>query len=200
MRGRRRLTGDSRIATLAAALGIMVGFTVAARDALAYTDIGDRVFVSPAEIPPIAPGDEFYFWGTSQPMTGGGDVSNFNFRLMKSITDRLGVEAVETYTRIGVPGGPPHFGWANLDTTLKYLAIEDQPDEFLLSIGLIANGAEPGRSASALIAPAQRRRRSCSARASGMSTRRICVRSRSRALSETRSPITRLAPIRSPPA
>ncbi len=136
MRGRRRLTGDSRIATLAAALGIMVGFTVAARDALAYTDIGDRVFVSPAEIPPIAPGDEFYFWGTSQPMTGGGDVSNFNFRLMKSITDRLGVEAVETYTRIGVPGGPPHFGWANLDTTLKYLAIEDQPDEFLLSIGL----------------------------------------------------------------
>jgi hypothetical protein len=136
MYGRERLAGDSRIATLAAALGIVVGFTAPARDAFAYTDVGDRTFVSPNEMPPIAPGDEFYFWGTSQPATGGRNVSDLNVRLMKSITDRFGIEAVEIYSRTGVPGGLAQFGWSNFDTALKYLAIEDQPDEFLLSLGL----------------------------------------------------------------
>ncbi|MGH7095971.1 MAG: hypothetical protein ACREFB_20885, partial [Stellaceae bacterium] len=55
---------------------------------------------------------------------------------MKTITDTLGIEIEETYTRIDQQGAGSLIGWQNLDGELKYQAINSIAHEFQLDFGL----------------------------------------------------------------
>lgn len=103
----------------------------------AYLASGDRVFVPTVVLPQqIAPGNDFYMWGSNQPLVGGADISEFNGTITKQITERLGVTLDDIWTRTGIPGAGPNYGFLNLDGEIKYLAVYDKPHEFLLSVGL----------------------------------------------------------------
>jgi hypothetical protein len=112
--------------------------------ALAYTAAGDRVFPATLVLPQIAPTDEFYVWGWTLPLGGGAvgapdRISTFNAVYAKTITDSLGVvinSGALNYTRIDRVGAGSLSGFQNFDTELKYLAITNQPHEFLLSLGV----------------------------------------------------------------
>jgi len=54
----------------------------------------------------------------------------------KTITERLGIVVEENWTRLDRVAQHPSSGWQNLDTEIKYLAVIDQPREFLLTLGL----------------------------------------------------------------
>src|SRR5947208_1821441 len=102
---------------------------------------GARLFPATLVLPQIAPGDEFYVWADTLPQTPAGDgtgtrKSNFTAVYAKTITDRLGIVVEEGWTRLDRVG---HGSWSamqNLATEIKYLAIDDQPHEFLLTLGL----------------------------------------------------------------
>lgn len=111
------------------------------KEAEAYTAAGDRLFPATILLPQIAPGDEFYTNVMSMPLspTGPGTpdhATNLNAVYAKTITDRFAVFLEETYTRLDTVGGGTLSGWQNLDMSLKYLAVQDLPHEFLLTLGL----------------------------------------------------------------
>lgn len=117
------------------------GFGIAARQAHAYSAAGDRVFPATLMLPQIAPGDEFYVWGSTLPQSGGPPgaptrSSNFHATYMKTLTERLGIVIEENWTRLDKAARRPWLGWQNLDTEIKYLAVNDQMHEFLLTLGL----------------------------------------------------------------
>ena len=130
----------ARVVTLvvAALLGSLVA---SARDAEAYTAAGDRVFPATLVLPQFAPGDEFYLWADTLPLTPAGDgsgkrQSNFSAVLAKTITPRLGIVVEETWTRLDRVGRGSWSAMQNLDTKLKYLAIDDPAREFLATVGV----------------------------------------------------------------
>jgi len=112
--------------------------------ALAYTAAGDRLFPATLVLPQIAPADEFYVWGWTLPLGGGSTgapdrLSTFDAVFAKTITDNLGIvinSGSQNYTYIDRVGAGSLYGFQNFDTELKYLAITDQPHEFLLSLGV----------------------------------------------------------------
>ncbi len=129
----------ARAVAAVAALVLAVGSP--ANQAFAYSATGDRLFPATLVLPQIAPGDEFYIWADTLPQTPAGDgtgtrQSNFTAVYAKTITDRLGIVVEEGWTRLDRLG---HGSWSamqNLDTEIKYLAIDDQRHEFLLTLGL----------------------------------------------------------------
>jgi len=136
---RRRARRAAGAAAIVAAS--MFGLGIPARHADAYSAAGDRVFPATLVLPQIAPGDEFYVWGSTLPQSGGPPgaptrSSNFRATYMKTLTERLGIVIEENWTRLDRSGKGPWFGWQNLDTEIKYLAIDNQPHEFLLTFGL----------------------------------------------------------------
>jgi hypothetical protein len=62
--------------------------------------------------------------------------SNITAVYAKTITDRLGIVIEETWTRLDRVAKGTWSAMQNLDTEIKYLAIDDQPHEFLLTFGL----------------------------------------------------------------
>ena len=103
----------------------------------AYLASGDRVFVPTVVLPQqIAPGNDLYIWGSNQPIAGDGKLTEFNGTFAKEITERLGIVVDDIWTRSHVPGNGAQYGWLNLDAEVKYLAVDDQPHEFLLTVGL----------------------------------------------------------------
>ena len=134
--------GKSCAARAMAAIAVLA-FAVGgpANQAFAYSATGDRLFPATLVLPQIAPGDEFYIWADTLPQTPAGDgtgtrQSSFTAVYAKTITDRLGIVVEEGWTRLDRVG---HGSWSamqNLDTEIKYLAIDDQRHEFLLTLGL----------------------------------------------------------------
>jgi hypothetical protein len=123
--------------------GLALGIACAAPvdPACAYTASGDRLFPATLVLPQLAPGDEFYLNYSMQPLGSGppgtpSSVMNLIATYAKTITDRLGISIEETYTGIGQVGGGTLWGWQNVDGEIKYLAINDPDDEFLMSVGL----------------------------------------------------------------
>lgn len=107
----------------------------------AYEAAGDRLFPATLVLPQIGPGDEFYVNGSTLPLAGGepgadSRANNFSATYNKTITDRLGVVFEENYTTIDRIGQKTSYGWQNFDTAIKYLAIVDQPHEFLFTVGV----------------------------------------------------------------
>jgi hypothetical protein len=132
-------SGAARAMAAVAALVLSVGSP--ANPAFAYSATGDRLFPATLVLPQIAPGDEFYVWADTLPQTPSGDgtgtrQSNFSAVYAKTITDRLGVVVEETWTRLDRVAKGSWSAMQNLDTEIKYLAIDDQPHEFLLTLGL----------------------------------------------------------------
>ena len=125
------------------AIAASLVFTVAAapRHALAYTAAGDRVFVATGILPQIAPADQFYTWAWTMPLAGGpagapDRSSNVGAVYDKTITERLGIHFEDSWSRIDRVGAGSLHGFANLETELKFLAVDDRPREFLLTLGV----------------------------------------------------------------
>lgn len=129
----------ARAMVAVAALAFGVGSP--ATQAFAYSATGDRLFPATLVLPQIAPGDEFYVWADTLPQTPSGvgtgsRQSNFSAVYAKTITDRLGIVVEETWTSLDRVAKGTWSAMQNLDTEIKYLAIDDQPREFLLTLGL----------------------------------------------------------------
>lgn len=131
--GRRsgRLADFVRAGALAA---ILLPALVARADA--YTAAGDRLFPATILLPQIAPSDEFYITTTTQQPASGSRLTNPSAVYNKTITERLSVGVEDGYNWLSQAGGATFTGWQNLQTRVKYLAILDPVDEFLLSAGV----------------------------------------------------------------
>ncbi len=101
--------------------------------ARAYTAAGDRIFVPTLVLPQIAPSDEFYLIFSTQHPSAGSRLDNLSEVYNKTLTERLSIGVQDGYNWL-TPKGLD--GWQNLDTTVKYLAVLDPADEFLLSTGI----------------------------------------------------------------
>lgn len=133
--------GQHSAASAVAVLAMAVCAGVTARDACAYTAVGDRLFPATLQLPQIAPGDEVYIGANTVPLAGGpaGSGSRQSGVVAvwaKTITDRLGIVIKENWTRLDRVATGSWSAMQNLDTEIKYLAIDNQPHEFLLTFGL----------------------------------------------------------------
>jgi len=127
--------------TISVALWAMTALTLWHSPCRAYTAAGDRTFPASLVLPQIGPSEEIYLNGLTQPLTKAGpgsasrDTSGTTV-IEQLITDRLGVQIEETYTRIDRVGASSLLGWQNTDTEVKYLAIQDGIHEFLMTVGV----------------------------------------------------------------
>jgi hypothetical protein len=126
---------------LAIAAGLMLLGGGAASDALAYTAAGDRVFAATGILPQIAPTDQFYTWAWTVPLNGGAvgapdRGTNVGGVFEKTITERLGLHFEDSWFRIDRTRAGSLHGFANFETELKYLTINDHAREFLLTLGV----------------------------------------------------------------
>jgi hypothetical protein len=132
-RGSRRRCGAGAVLVL---LGWL--FPVAA---FAYTAAGDRVFVATGILPQIAPSDQFYTWGGTQPLAGGtvgapSRTTTFGGAYEKTITERLGIHLEDVWSRLDRTGAGSLYGFQNFETELKYLAVNNHEHELLLTLGV----------------------------------------------------------------
>jgi hypothetical protein len=109
--------------------------------AFAYDATGDRQFVSTLVLPQLMPGDQAYFNYSTLPLSSSGPgrasrSSSWTATQLKTITDNLGIELEETYSRVDQVGSGTLSGWQNLDGELKYTAINDPLHEFVTTLGL----------------------------------------------------------------
>jgi hypothetical protein len=108
--------------------------------ALAYMASGDRIFPATLVLPEMAPGDEFYVTYGMLPLIGGPGAPSRNSGITatyaKTITDDLGIELDDTYTRLDRGRSGALYGWQNFDGELKYQALNDIAHEFQLDFGL----------------------------------------------------------------
>jgi hypothetical protein len=124
----------------AAALGIAcLPFLTGA--AHAYTSAGDRTFPATLILPQAAPADQIYVNVFELPQISGGPggptrQTDVTETYSKTITDRLGISEENTYTRIDQFDAKSLNGVQNVDTSIKYEAILDEPHEFLLTLSL----------------------------------------------------------------
>jgi hypothetical protein len=117
----------------AALVLIAAGLPIAG--AQAYTAAGDRLFPATVLLPQIAPSDEAYVTTSTQPTSAGRATSLSSF-YDKSITERWGIGVEEGYGWLDRRRGSTVSGWHNAEVTLRYLAVLDQPHEFVLSVGV----------------------------------------------------------------
>lgn len=120
---------------------LALGLCISCRSALAYSAAGDRLFPATAWLPQIAPSDALYAWGWTLPLDGdtpgaGKRVSSIALAFNKTITERLGFVIENTWSHMDRIGMHAWEGWKNLDTEIKYLAIDSHPHEFLLTFGV----------------------------------------------------------------
>ncbi len=106
--------------------------------ASAYTAAGDRTFPATLNVPQPAPADAF--WGTlsNQPMEAEqtGDTTRqtqATGSYSKLITERLGIQISDGFTRSNRLGTSATNGAQNFALQLQYEPVIDQPHEFLLS-------------------------------------------------------------------
>ncbi|HUI18479.1 MAG TPA: hypothetical protein VL244_12490 [Alphaproteobacteria bacterium] len=144
----RRHRPHGRLLGAAALLGLLVELSPLPA-AHAYTAAGDRIFVPTLLLPQIAPSDEFYLTFLTQHPTAGSRLDNLNAVYNKTITERLSVGVADGYSWL-TPKGPD--GRQNLQTTVKYLAVLEPADEFLLSTGVAREWGGSGATGSGVAA------------------------------------------------
>lgn len=136
-----RSSNRRRAGVSAIVLALVLGIAIPARECLAYTAAGDRVFPALGILPQIAPGDEFYAWAWTVPLAGGppgspNEATNLGAVLDKTITDDLGITINESWFRLDRVHAGSFDGFANLQTEVKYEPIDDQLHEFVMTLGL----------------------------------------------------------------
>ena len=141
MRGLDAARRYCRAGTRALAAACVVLAIGPPRGAQAYTAAGDRVFVATGILPQIAPSDQVYTWAWTLPKAGGGvgapdHATNAGAVLEKTITERLGVHFEDSWFRLDRVGAGSAHGFANFESELKFLAIDDHAREFLLTLGV----------------------------------------------------------------
>src|SRR5579864_4447169 len=145
--------GNRRAVRIIAAVAALLSLAFGTPEALAYSAAGDRLFPATLVLPQFAPGDEFYNWNETLPQAPSGigtpwHKTNITGVLSKTITDRLGIVIEEEWTELKRVKSPPFRGEQNLDAEIKYLAIDDHPHEFLMTLGL---GREFGNTGAARV-------------------------------------------------
>jgi hypothetical protein len=144
---------------------IAAGLAGLASPAFAYTAAGDRLFPATVVLPQISPSDDAYLTTGTQPQhsstvpAANDRLTNASVVYNKTITERLSVGIEDGWTRLDRAGAGAAAGWQNLETTVKYLAVQNFDHEFLLSIGADrewgGTGAQGvGASRSGAVAPA----------------------------------------------
>jgi len=140
----------SRCRLLAACAALALTLELALGPAAeAYTAAGDRIFTPTILLPQIAPSDEAYFTFSTQHPSAASRLDNLNAVYNKTLTERLSVGVEDGYNWLDPRGSS---GLNNLETAVKYLAVLDPADEFLLSgsvnrewggTGAVGIGASP---------------------------------------------------------
>ncbi len=102
--------------------------------ATAYTAAGDRLFPATILLPQVAPSDELYLTGMTQPVSGGR-ASSLTVNYGKTILERFGIGVSEGYDWLDQTGNRSLDGWQNTALIMQYTPIIDAEHEFLLSIG-----------------------------------------------------------------
>jgi hypothetical protein len=107
----------------------------------AYIAAGDRNFPATLLLPQVAPSDAVWAPFSTQPMDPAANENmtreyNFTGTYSKTITDRLGIQFEDELSRVDRLLAPPVNGFQNLDVTIQYRMILDQPREFVLSVSV----------------------------------------------------------------
>jgi hypothetical protein len=126
---------------LAATAGLITALAAPMPACFAYTAAGDRIFVANGILPQIAPTDQVYTWAWTVPQPGGAvgvptEATNVGGVLEKRLTERLGLHLEDSWFRIDRYRAGSRHGFANLETELKYLLLDDHDREALLSFGV----------------------------------------------------------------
>ncbi|MDB5362734.1 MAG: hypothetical protein JWO51_4031 [Rhodospirillales bacterium] len=103
--------------------------------ALAYTSAGDRIFPATLLLPQIAPTDEAYLTGTTQPVAGGRN-SGLTANYAKTITPQLAIDLAGGYNWASPTTGPEQSGWQNTAVSATWEIWDSPGDEFLVSTSL----------------------------------------------------------------
>jgi len=150
-RKRAAATSPGRRRGLAAALASLAtaGALAGPGEAAAYTAAGDRSFPATIVLPQIAPSDEIYLTPSTQPLRattpGAADrQTNLDVTYDKTITDRWGLSLEDGYSWLHRLGAPTQNGAPNLQATVQYLMLDNQPHEFLLSAGVTREFGDTG--------------------------------------------------------
>jgi hypothetical protein len=136
-----RLPEPSGLYRLVFIVAGFLGSLVANIDCLAYTAAGDRIFAPTGILPQIAPANQIYAWGWTQPQPGGAigarsRVTNTGTFIDKTIAERFSLYLQGHWFRIDRVDAEPRQGLANFENGFKYLAIDDHDHEFLLTVGV----------------------------------------------------------------
>src|SRR5215207_38466 len=128
---------------------VLLGWLLPAA-ALAYTAAGDRIFAATNILPQIAPSDQVYGWVQSLPLAGGPAgaatrATNIGGALEKTITERLGVHLQQVWLKLDRADAGALHGFANFETELKYMPVNDHDRELLLTVAI--NREWPGTGA-----------------------------------------------------
>lgn len=119
-------------------LFLLAGITLAMTmgpSALAYTSAGDRIFPATILLPQIAPTDEAYLTGATQPVAGGRN-SGLTFNYAKTITPQFAVDIAGGYNWADPTGGPDQHGWQNTALSATWEVWDSPENEFLISTSL----------------------------------------------------------------
>lgn len=135
-----------RAAALAAA-----ALPLFAAPALGYSAAGDRIFAATLAVPQIAPTDELYFRTSTLPLarslapSGSTRATNLTATYAKTITERVGLMFEGGYNWLDRDGASTLTGFQNPEVTLRYLAVLDPANEFLLTLGVNREFGEGSR-------------------------------------------------------
>jgi hypothetical protein len=124
--------------------------------AAAHCFVGARFFPATLAIDDPCIADEMSLPTVSYSHTG--DVNSapewdIAGELSKRITDDLGISIGEAWTQIRPTGGPTSAGFSDLETTLQYQLLKNEPHEFAMLLGLIVDWGGTGASNSGLGTP-----------------------------------------------
>lgn len=132
----------------AAALGAAASLLAAS--AHAYTAAGDRLFPATILLPQIAPSDDAYFTTStlldhSKALPSSDDrLTDFSAVYNKTLTENLSIGIEGGWSRLDPAGAGTRSGWQNIDTTVKYLMVENDAHEFLMSAGIDREWGDTG--------------------------------------------------------
>jgi len=120
---------------LSAAAGAALLVLATSPSAHAYTSAGDRIFPATILLPQIAPTDEAYLTGLSQPEAGGRN-SSLTANYAKTITPNLAIDLAEGYNWSSPSAGHGQQGWQNTALSATWEIWDSPGNEFLVSTSL----------------------------------------------------------------
>jgi hypothetical protein len=150
-----RLPKPSGFGRLMLVVAGLVASLVTSADSLAYTAAGDRVFAPTGILPQIAPTNQIYGLAWTVPQSGQAvgtrsRATNTGAFFDKTVfTDQLSVYTQGSWIKIDRVAADPRYGWANFENGFKYMPINDDDRELLLTLGVNREWGATGTSGTA---------------------------------------------------